>query len=140
MNRTNPFKAHVRELIEYINSFFTGRKTPAEELESFRKTRENSLAKFSEMGDMIEQFPHYVAVAFLGKFQFGDCDHVRSLKKGGDATKLAAIRTAQSVQVAESAREAWQFVLAKSEDKACLILALCYVSEQKSSIKKTLNK
>jgi hypothetical protein len=136
--KTETLKQQVDELVDYVNGFFSGRTVAAQEKELFDRTRTDTLRDIPRMVETLQQFPHYGAVAFLGKFQFRDCAEVHALKSGGDKAKLKAIRTANAAQLAESARPAWQFLVEHDEDLACTIMALCYVGEQKPQIKRVL--
>lgn len=131
---------HVQELLEFVEAFFTGRKTEDEERKNFLATIPKTLSEIPGMMATLDVLPHYGAVAFLGSFQFATCPEVSALKNGADKEKLAAIRIAKGVMVANSARPAWDALIAHSEDLACVILALCYVGESKSQIKKAFKK
>lgn len=128
-------KNQLLELKIQVEGFF-GRKTKEVEKKYFKNHRENILEVIKESAPVIRKYPVYGAIAFLGKFRFdSDCPKVKSLSKGTSEKLLREIQGQQSVQLAESARDAWSHLTTHEPETACVILALCYMA----SSSKTMN-
>lgn len=133
MNETKT-KEQFQELTQLIDSFFT-RKTEGEGKVLFKENRDQLLNSFSSIPlEVLQNFPAYGAMGFLGKFQFEDCPETKALNTQSSASMLEGIRAKKAVKLAESARPAWDFLLKADSEVACAILALCYKAHNNKTI------
>ncbi len=128
----------MKELKAQIASFFS-RKTNEAGKRDFKNHRENLLAVIKESVNVIKEYPVYGAIAFLGKFRFkSECPKLKLLSKGTSADLLHEIREQQSVLLAESARKAWDHLMAHEPETACVVLVLCHVASSNKTINNRL--
>ena len=116
------------EMEEHVLSFFI-RKNDTDGKKDLQRSCRDFLSqiKTPQMLDIIDTYPVYGALAFLGQLSFEDCAEVHRLAVSNSPEVLEAIRAKMAVKVSEDALPDWQhFCKHKSEEVVCTILCLCY--------------
>jgi hypothetical protein len=117
---------HLETLNEYIDSHFSGNKTEKEARLAFQTYRDDVLASVPSMdAEFIREQPACVAMGFLGKMDFVEGASLEKFVAMPSLETLAVLRKNAVVRVAESAREAWKYLVVTDENAACLVLGLC---------------
>ena len=116
------------ELKEQVGTFFS-RKVKKEGLVDFAKHRQEMLEKIPLMDEVIDDYPVYGVIAFLGKFKFDiSCQATRLLVENPTRENLEKLREKKKVKLAESAREGWFYLYEKKPDTLAVIVATCFVA------------
>jgi hypothetical protein len=117
---------HLETLNEYIDSHFSGNKTEKEARLAFQSYRDDVLISVLTMdAEFIREQPACVAMGFLGKMDFVEGKNLESFMATPNLETLTVLRKNGVVRVAESARPAWQHLVAMDQDAACVVLGLC---------------
>lgn len=116
------------EMEEHVLSFFI-RKDDTEGKKDLQRSCKDFLKQMQtpQMLGILDTYPVYGAMAFLGQLSFDDCVEVRRLAVESSPEVLEAIRAKRAVKVSEDALPYWQHLCEnKSEKIVCTILCLCY--------------
>lgn len=117
---------HLETLNEYIDSHFTGNKTEREARLAFQGYRDEVLTSIPTMdAEFIKDQPACVAMGFLGKLDFTEGANLDRFIAKPNLETLTVLRKNGVVRVADSAREAWQHLIATDQEAACVVLELC---------------
>lgn len=128
----------TKELKDQIASFFNRKEKEAGKRD-FKNHRDNLLEVIKESIHVVKEYPVYGAIAFLGKFRFkSGCPKLKALTKGTSAGLLREIMENKSAQLADSARDAWDHLMAHEPETACVVLTLCYVASSNKTINNRL--
>lgn len=126
----------LQEMVELAESFFS-RKNHEEGLAMLERHCKETLESVSGMDPtIVNQFPMYVAVGFIGKFQFAECSEFEMLTKRSSAQLLEEIRVKKALRVAESAHPAWKHLLENHPEALASVVALCFMAKHHPKLRK----
>ena len=130
-------ESHFAELKEQVKGFFTT-KNHEESKQFFAKHRAQVLGEIQNMTDLLEEYPEYGAIGFLGKFQFDKCPEIKALTQTASIELLEEARSKKAIKLAESAHDAWEYLLAHQPKSLCVIVSLCVLASKDKTIVKSL--
>jgi hypothetical protein len=129
---------HLETLNEYIDSHFSGNKTEREARLAFQDYRDGVLTSIPTMdAEFIKEEPACVAMGFLGKLEFTEGRNLENFIAKPNLENLGILRKNGVVRVAESARSAWQHLMATDQEAACVVLELCASARKNRQITAT---
>jgi hypothetical protein len=91
----------INELVEYVGMYFTGSKTPKQAWDLFdREQAELQKALVSDpatLGRYLDESPHYVAAALVGKVTLKPGEQTRRLTADSSSVTLEELRAAKCI-------------------------------------------